>query len=186
MKKTQKLNLSCDATFKDGTTKHYKSLEEASRDTGLSVNAIKIRCNKNSKTDITFSWSDEHTRRHYQAKKSKNKGNNYELQIIKELSELGFDGLKSSRSESKNLDNDKIDIHDSMNVLPFYIQCKNTLNTPNIEKITKECKRKDKPLAIFWKKVESVSKEHDYVLLPKKICYELLSAYKQINNKKKA
>ena len=40
---------------------------------------------------------------------SKRKGNNFELKIIKELALFGYDKLKSSRSESKNLDNDKID-----------------------------------------------------------------------------
>ena len=41
---------------------------------------------------------------------SKRKGNNFELKIIKELALFGYDKLKSSRSESKNLDNDKIEI----------------------------------------------------------------------------
>ena len=41
---------------------------------------------------------------------AKRKGNNYELKIIKELIGLGYKGLKSSRSESKNLDDAKIDI----------------------------------------------------------------------------
>jgi hypothetical protein len=50
----------------------------------------------------------------------KAKGNRYELKIIKELIDLGYPGLKSSRSESKSLDNDKIDIADPENVLPFY------------------------------------------------------------------
>lgn len=151
----------------------------------MSINAIKIRCNKKSKTDIQFDWVDAHTKRHFQAKKSKNKGNNYELQIINELTELGFEGLKSSRNMSRVFDNNKVDIYDLNNVLPFYIQCKNTSNTPNIEKIIKECKIKDKPLTIFWKKVDSSSKEHDYVLMPKKVCYELLNIYKQMQNTNK-
>lgn len=33
-----------------------------------------------------------------------------------------------------------------------YIQCKATDNTPNIEKIIKECSRKDRPLVVAWKK----------------------------------
>ena len=35
---------------------------------------------------------------------SRNKGNAYERKIIKELTDIGYKGLKSSRSESKNLD----------------------------------------------------------------------------------
>jgi hypothetical protein len=86
---------------------------------------------------------------------SKNKGNRYELKIIKELTELGYDGLKSSRSESKSLDNDKIDIaqdKDAKNELPFYVQCKCTKNTPNVQEILEACPRKNKPLVVVWNK----------------------------------
>ena len=61
---------------------------------------------------------------------ARRKGNNYELKIIKELTELGYAGLKSARSESKNLDNDKIDIAETIDHLPSYVQCKCTKNTP--------------------------------------------------------
>lgn len=83
---------------------------------------------------------------------SRLKGANYELKIIKELTNLGYDGLKSSRSESKSLDNDKIDIaqdRDAKNELPFWVQCKITKTTPNFEQIIKDCPRKQKPMAIF-------------------------------------
>lgn len=74
------------------------------------------------------------------------------MQIIQELTDLGFKGLKSSRSESRNLDDAKIDIAETEDKLSCYIQCKATSATPNIEKITKECKKKDRPLIICWKK----------------------------------
>lgn len=122
---------------------------------------------------------DIHTRRHFQARKSKNKGGNWELQVIKELTELGYKGLKSSRSENRNLDNAKIDIAETEDKLPCYIQCKNTASTPNIEKIIKECPKKDRPLIIFWKKQRSSSKQHDYVLMPKDFFYTLLQSYKE-------
>lgn len=111
----------------------------------------------------------------------KKKGNNFELKVIKELSSLGFDGLKSSRSESRSLDNDKIDIfqdRDAENQLPFYVQCKITKNTPNIEEIIKECPRKDKPLVIVWNK--QINKEvnmasaGEFVMLEKSFFYELI------------
>ena len=53
---------------------------------------------------------------------AREKGHAYERQIIKELTELGYKGLKSSRSESRNLDDDKIDIAETSGHLPCYIQ----------------------------------------------------------------
>lgn len=118
---------------------------------------------------------DEHTKRSYKSKQSKRKGNNYELQIIKELTDIGYSGLKSSRSESKRLDNAKIDIADTENVLPMYVQCKRTKNTPNVESIMEECPFKDKPLAIFWHKEESSSSYKEFVIIPKQHYYNLLN-----------
>ena len=83
---------------------------------------------------------------------SKRKGNNYELKIIKELINLGYPGLVSARSESKNLDNDKIDIADPLNNLPFYVQCKCTKTYPKYDSIIEDCPRKDRPLIIFHNK----------------------------------
>ena len=112
---------------------------------------------------------------------SKNKGNRYELKIIKELTELGYDGLKSSRSESKSLDNDKIDIaqdKDAKNELPFYVQCKCTKNTPNVQEILEACPRKNKPLIVVWNK--QINKEvnmasaGEFIMLEKSFFYELI------------
>ena len=112
---------------------------------------------------------------------SKRKGNTYELKIIKELIALGYDGLKSSRSESRSLDNDKIDIAqdpNATNELPFYVQCKCTKNTPQISELINNCPRKDKPLIIFWNK--QINKEvnmasaGEYVIIDKKSFYELI------------
>ena len=71
------MDTSVQATFKDGTTKDYPNIEEASRDTGLSISSIKIRANKpgcGGKDKTTFKWLDEHTARSYRSKKSRNKG----------------------------------------------------------------------------------------------------------------
>lgn len=178
MKKSQNLNTAVKVTFKDGTIQEYPSLEEASNATGLSESAIKIRCNRsrqggsNKKDKITCMWIDDHTFRSYQAKKSKQKGSGFEYKIIKELTELGFEGLQTSRGESKNLDNKKIDVYDSNNVLDFYIQCKHTANTPSIVKINEEVGLKDKPLAIFWKPATEINKE--FVIIPKDYFYKLI------------
>lgn len=177
-KQSKELNTSCIAYFPNGNTKEFSSINEASEFTGESVNTIKIRCNKSDfkdKKKINFKWLDDYTRRHFQAKKSSKKGKNYELDIIHELTDLGYEGLKSSRSESRNMDNNHIDICDTQNQLNCYIQCKATKNTPNIEEITKGCPLKDKPLIVMWKKQDSSLKNHEYVILPKKYFYELLN-----------
>lgn len=167
-------------TYKDGSVKEYTSLEEASSESKLSETAIKIRCNKsrqggtNKKDGITCMWISDTTFRSYQAKKSKQKGNGYELRIIKELTDLGFTGLKSSRSENRNLDNKKIDIADTENVMDCYIQCKATSNIPNVSKINQEVGLTDKPLAIFWNKQNNSTILEEFVIIPKDYFYKLL------------
>ena len=109
---------------------------------------------------------------------ARKKGNNYELKIIRELNSLyKTDTLVSSRSESKRLDDAGIDIVDNDNILPFYVQCKNTQNIPSVDLI-KECKRQDKPLVIFWNK--QIKKEvncvsgGEFIILTKELFYKLL------------
>ena len=68
MKKKQ-LNTSVIATFKDGSTMTFDTIELASEHTGLEVNSIKSRANKpgsgaKSKDGITFMWADESVRQH--------------------------------------------------------------------------------------------------------------------------
>lgn len=121
---------------------------------------------------------------------SRRKGHNYELQIIKELTDCGYPGLVSSRSESKRLDDAKIDIADLENVMPFYVQCKKTKNTPSIQKLNEEVGLKDKPLAIFWAKQENrevnMVTSGEYVIIPKEFFYTLIKndmALKELVNK---
>ena len=111
---------------------------------------------------------------------ARKKGNSYELKIIKELNALyNTDSLVSSRSESKRTDDAGVDIVDRENLLPVYVQCKNTQNIPSVDLI-KECKLKDKPLAIFWNK--QIKKEincvsgGEFVIITKDNFYELLKA----------
>ena len=79
MKRKKELNESVRATFKDGTTQEFSSIQEASMATGLTETSIKSRCNSGtgakSKDGITFIWADEHTRKSKQAKRNKSKGN---------------------------------------------------------------------------------------------------------------
>lgn len=178
--KQKELDLSIEITFKDGHSEIFPNLQLASESCGISEAALKIRANKSrqgsvgKKDKIGAKWINDTTFRSFSAKKSKHKGSKYELDIIKDLTNLGYKGLVSSRSQSKNLDNAKIDIAETKDKLPFYCQCKATANTPNIEEISEACSYKDRPLVIFWKKqkLNSISKE--YVLMPKELLYKLL------------
>lgn len=114
---------------------------------------------------------------------ARRKGNNYELKIIKELTELGYEGLKSSRSESKSLDNDKIDIAETIDKLPCYIQCKCTKVTPSMAEIIRVCPRKDKPLVIVWNKQidkgVNMGSDGEFVLMPKDFFYNLINKQRE-------
>jgi hypothetical protein len=132
---------------------------------------------------MTFEWADLAVKRSVTAKKNRKKGQKYELDIIHQLTDLGFKGLKSSRSESKNLDNAKIDIAETEDHLSCYIQCKATSNTPNIESIIEACPIKDRPLVVFWKKQKINEKQPEFVLLTKDYFYKLLVNYEQKINR---
>ena len=112
-------------------------------------------------------------------KRNKNRGKKYELKIIKELKEVtGDNDLCSSRSESRALDSAKIDVFDTNNTLPCYIQCKSTQATPNVHKICQEVGKTDKPLVIVWGKQEMRNSNQitvgEYCLMPKNFFYELI------------
>ena len=71
--------------------------------------------------------------------------------MIHKLNEIGYNTV-SSRSNSKLLDNSKVDVCDLDGRLSCYIQCKATQTTPSYFKIEEECPLKDKPFIICWKK----------------------------------
>lgn len=110
---------------------------------------------------------------------SKNKGSAYERKLVNELKEItGDTELCTARSESKNLDNAKVDIADPNNVLDFYVQAKATQSLPSVKKLNSEVGRKDKPLVIFWnaqeKREVNIVSVGEYVIFPKEYFYELL------------
>lgn len=82
-------------------------------------------------------------------KNNRNRGHNYERLIAEELRELGFPGVVTSRSESKSMDDKKVDLIDTENKLFFNPQLKATIKTPDYFGIAKECPLKDKPFVIF-------------------------------------
>lgn len=113
-------------------------------------------------------------------KRSRNRGHAYERKIVNELKNItGDEDLCTSRSESKKLDNMKIDIADPNNTLSFYCQIKSTQQTPQIKKINLEVGKKDKPLVIFWNAQESRDAKQisvgEYCILPKEFFYKLIS-----------
>lgn len=109
---------------------------------------------------------------------SKKTGNAYECQIAKELRDLGYTGVVTSRSESKRADDNKIDLIDTENKLPFYPQLKKTQSTPSYFSIREQCTLKDKPFVIFWAKREkkeiNICTRGEVVILPKEYFYELI------------
>ena len=181
MKKQKNLDTSVEITFKDGTTKIAKSLEEASNISGLSQASIKIRCNKsrngsNGKKDgITCKWINDTTFRSYQARKSKNKGSEFESEIVNRLKEIGYTDVCRSAGQSRFLDNNKVDIYGSTECA---IQAKHTQTLPNYFKIRESC-TDPRPLAIFWKKSADVGSISDgkVAVVDLDFFYELLKVY---------
>lgn len=110
---------------------------------------------------------------------NRKRGHRYELKLINELKEITHNtNLCSSRSESKKLDNQKIDIADPDNILAFYVQAKCSQSVPQIKKINEEVGKKDKPLAIFWNVQEAKESKQislgEYVIIPKEFFYDLI------------
>lgn len=181
-KSQRELDLSVELTFKDGTKKQYSSLTEAAENSGLSEAAIKIRCNKsidgsaNKKDKIHARWLNESTYRSYAAKKSKHKGSDYEREIVNKINELGYE-VSRSATESKKLDNNKVDIAGDC---PFAIQAKCTQNLPNYYTI-REASTDPRPLALLWKKVAEINgiSKGQLAIIPIEYFYELLKFYKQ-------
>lgn len=147
------LNTAVKITFKGGQTVIYNSIEEAEQMTNLSAQAIKIRANKGTtgKDGTLCEWIDPSTKRHYQAKRSKQKGSQLELDIVHKLNELGYNTC-SSRAQNKALDASKVDIYDIDGNLPILIQAKCTQTLPSYFKIKEECPIKSLPFTIIWKK----------------------------------
>lgn len=112
--------------------------------------------------------------------KNRNRGHSYETRLVRELKEITRnEHLCTSRAESKNLDDMKIDVADPDNILTFYVQAKCTQAVPQIKKLNEEVGKKDKPLVIFWNAQEAREKKQvsvgEYCILPKSYFYELIS-----------
>ena len=178
------MDTSVEITYSDGSIKQYSSLEEASKESNLSEAAIKIRCNKsrqgssNKKDKIHCMWIDDTTFRSYQAKKSKNKGSNFEMEIVNRLKEIGYSNVCRSASESKKLDNNKVDIADPSGELEFAIQAKNVQNLPDYFKLKESCPD-TRPFCLLWKKVADVGSISDgtVAIIPIDLFYQFVKLY---------
>ena len=118
-------------------------------------------------------------------KLSRKRGHSYETKIVRELKNItGDEELCTSRSESKRLDDKKIDIADPNNILPFYCQMKATQATPQIKKLNDEVGLKDKPLVIFWNAQEMRDKKQvsvgEYCILSKQLLYTFLKKWYEV------
>ena len=124
---------------------------------------------------------EEKAKKQRNLKRNRARGNAYECTIAQELRELGYPNIKTSRSESKAMDDRKVDLVDLDNRLCFYPQLKATMNTPDYFGISKQCPLKDKPFVIFWKKIKATEStfrsEGEIVMLPKEFFYKLIQKY---------
>lgn len=109
---------------------------------------------------------------------SRTKGHSYETKIARELRELGYTGIVTSRSESKSTDDKKVDLIDTEDKFPYYVQLKCTQNTPAYHQISAECPLKDKPFILIWnkqvKKQTNICSAGEVVILPKEEFYKLI------------
>ena len=181
-KKISDLNTSVEATFKNGETQCFDSIEEASRITGISAQSIKIRANKGEsckgKDGTSFRWLDDHTARHYRAKKSKSKGRDLEYEIVEKLKEIGYANVCRSAGESKTLDNNKVDIADPSGELEAAIQAKHYSNFPNYFTIKEECPD-PREFVLIWKKSAQAgeSSKGTVAVMDVNFFYKLLESY---------
>ena len=129
-------------------------MKEAAEISGLSESAIKIRCGKSrqgsaSKKDkINCKWVNDTTFRSTQSRKSRSKGAAFETEIVEKLKSIGYDDVCRAASESRHLDNSKIDIYGSTECA---FQAKHTQTLPNYYKIRETCPD-SRPLVLLWKK----------------------------------
>lgn len=107
-------------------------------------------------------------------------GNAYERQIVNELKDRGYSDITTTRAESRNMDNKGVDI---MGNIPFYVQCKLSINNPNYHKLLySSLLPKDKPTVVFHGKCEKAKvnfiKKADYVIMTKDYFYNIINQNK--------
>lgn len=115
-------------------------------------------------------------------KRNRQRGNEYERRIAKELNDIGFQ-VVTSRSESKRMDDNKIDLIDLSNKLPVQLQLKRVTSTPQYFKIRDESTVPNRNFALLWNKQKNVNgrfmSEGEVVILDKLMFYQLIAPYAQ-------
>lgn len=105
--------------------------------------------------------------------KNRNKGNNYERQIAKEMRLLGFENCATSRYVSREQDDKKVDLCYTQ---PFNIQCK-SVERLSYFSILKEMPEDENYNVIFNKK----KRQGEIVVMWKEDFYELVNILKKEN-----
>lgn len=120
------------------------------------------------------------------SRNNKKAGNKYELDILKELEELGFDGLKTSRNESRTADakgQDIVSVDNSINKLWFAPQCKTYSKSPNYPLLFSTYTT-DLPMVIFHKYTKKATKNFieagQYIIMEKDTFYNLIKQLKNV------
>lgn len=213
MARISQLNTSVRITFPRCNPIEFDSVEQAvsvlkikakddPRIKPLTAQAIKLRANRYASADriipkdkILCEWLDDHTIRAYRAKASKAKGSNWEYKVRDAIRKIGYIGVKTSRGESRNADNNNIDLVDTENKLPVLLQCKSYKSCPDYNTIRQGCDITDKPFVVAWhnsqteeyfkirkNKALNIPIEKDLMLVPADYFYELLDVYTKYNH----
>ena len=95
---------------------------------------------------------------------------------------MGFN-VVTSRSESKVMDDKKVDLIDKDGRLP-YLQLKRTIKTPDYFAIKKACPLNDKPFCVIWNKQVGTEKTFrsvgELVMIDKQFFYNLIKKYYEL------
>ena len=118
---------------------------------------------------------------------NRTRGIRAEQKVVNELKALGFDKVMSSRQGSKATDDNKIDILDTDNQLPFgmNIQIKHQIPYPQYFKIREQSTVPNESFVILWDKQESKEKNIITVgrcaIMDIELFYKLIKFYGESN-----
>lgn len=118
---------------------------------------------------------------------NRTRGIRAEQKVVNELKALGFDKIMSSRQGSKATDDNKIDILDTENQLPFgmNIQIKHQIPYPQYFKIREQSTVPNESFVILWDKQEAKEKNIITVgrcaIMDIELFYKLIKFYGESN-----
>ena len=118
---------------------------------------------------------------------NRTRGIRAEQKVVNELKSLGFDKIMSSRQGSKATDDNKVDILDTENQLPFgmNIQIKHQIPYPQYFKIREQSTVPNESFVILWDKQEAKEKNIITVgrcaIMDIELFYKLIKFYGESN-----